>query len=218
MQYLFFDFDGTIADSHVGILNGVHYMVAQLGLPDLGDEVYRTFIGPSLSSSLIRTYPQLTEDEIKVAIKHYQKIYSETGIFEMRLFPGLIEVLTQLKGAGYSLNIASAKPEPMIDRIVAHFKLGEWFDGCYGATLDETVRGTKAQVLAYALENAGATPDASLMIGDTDSDIRGGQANHVETLGVTYGFGSRASLVAAGADLLIDRVDELPGAINQLLA
>ncbi|MCI1985178.1 MAG: HAD hydrolase-like protein [Lactobacillus sp.] len=217
MAQLFFDFDGTIADSEPGILHSIKYMVAKMQLPALSDPQYRTFIGPALNASLKRYYPQLSPAEIKQAILYYQELYSREAIFEVALYPGIKQALTTLQRSGYQLNIASAKPEPMVARLVAHFELGHFFNGIYGATLDESVRSTKAAVLAYGLAQSGADRQTSVMIGDRDTDMLGGYENHVPTLGVTYGFGDWQELTQAHASAVITSPSELPAGVDRVL-
>ena len=62
----------------------------------------------------------------------------------------------------------------------------------------------KADVIAYALETLGTEPDAAVMVGDRLHDIEGAHARGLPALGVTYGYGSRNELTAAGADALAD--------------
>ncbi|WP_225046786.1 HAD hydrolase-like protein [Lacticaseibacillus kribbianus] len=217
MKHLFFDFDGTIADSQRGIVDGIHHMIEASGLAPLDEATYLTFIGPSLTQSLHRYYPDLGDAAVRAAIRHYQDFYLDEGIFELEVYPGVTTALADLREAGYQINIASAKPEPMLAKILPHFDLSDYFDGVYGATIDESIRSTKAAVLAYALENAEALPEDSLMIGDRDNDMLGGAQNGTKTLGVLYGFGDAAELMNAGADAVIERPDELPGGVHKLL-
>lgn len=218
MKQLFFDFDGTIADSHRGIIHGIEYMLDQMHLPSLTEAEYRTFIGPSLTSSLKRYFPQMSDADCAQAVKHYQKLYAESAIFELDFYPGIQDVLGDLQTAGYRLNIATAKPEPMVDRIIEHFDLGHFFTGVYGATLDESIRSTKTAVLAYGLDKAQADAADSLMIGDRDTDMQGGLNNHVQTLGVTYGFGSAEELTKAHAAAIVETPQAIPAGISQLMA
>lgn len=134
------------------------------------------------------------------------------------LYPGIQDVLGDLQTAGYRLNIATAKPEPMVDRIIEHFDLGHFFTGVYGATLDESIRSTKTAVLAYGLDKAQADAADSLMIGDRDTDMQGGLNNHVQTLGVTYGFGSAEELKQAHAAAIVETPQAIPAGISQLMA
>lgn len=215
---VFFDFDGTLANSERGILISVKEMVRQLGLPQLTDAQYRTFIGPAMTANLRKYFPQLSEAQVVQGVAAYQKSYAQDGIFELEIYPGMISALEKLKMGGYRLNIASAKPEAVLTRILDRFKLDEFFDGVYGATVDERIRSRKADILAYGISQSGADPDRSVMVGDRYTDMNGGMENRVKTLGVTYGFGDAAELRASKATAIVSTPAELPVAISTLLA
>lgn len=217
MKQLFFDFDGTIVDSATGIVDSLQHAVSEVGLPQLTEDQYRLFIGPALSETFPKFYPDLTESTLMAAIKHFQAHYRAKGMFEMTVYPGVTTALDALAAAGYQLNIASAKPESMLATIIPNMHLSHYFTGVYGATDDEHVRSRKDQVLAYGLAKAQADPAFSLMIGDRDSDINGGSANGVKTLGVTYGFGSRAELMAAKATAIVPAPAALPAGVAKLI-
>lgn len=214
---LFFDFDGTIANSEQGIVNAIKYMVDQLNLPHLTDTEYRTFIGPTLTSSLNRYFPELTENQVITGVKAYQESYGDTGMFEMTLYPNIEHTLTQLKDAGFRLNVASTKTETVLTDVVEHFKLGHYFEGLYGATIDERDRSSKSAILAYGMQQSGAMANHTIMIGDRYTDMNGGTDNQVKTLGVTYGFGDAAELRAAEATAIVTTPLEIPDAVAELL-
>ncbi|WP_225353564.1 HAD hydrolase-like protein [Lacticaseibacillus thailandensis] len=206
---IFFDFDGTIADSERGIVDSIKYMVRQRRLKPLTDAQYRTWIGPSLTYSINQFYPELDAAGVDRAIESYRVYYEARGIFEADLYRGITDSLQALRADGFHTAVASSKPEAMVVRLVDHFDLGPLFDGVYGASMDEHTRVKKADVLAYAMRNQHALQDHSVMIGDRFTDIKGGQANGVKTLGVTYGFGDRQELVDAGANKVVDHPTQL---------
>lgn len=215
---LFFDFDGTIADSEQGIVNGIKYMIERLGVNELTPAQYRDWIGPSLAYSINKYFPKIDEPGVRHAIHLYQEYYTDKGIFELDLYKGVPETLAQLQGQGYTLAVASSKPELMIERIIDHFDMRQLFTGgLYGASMDERTRVTKTDVLAYAIQETGADKARSLMIGDRFTDIEGGRNNRVQTLGVTYGFGDRSELQQAGASRIIDVPVELGSAAKEIL-
>ncbi|MEE6716086.1 HAD hydrolase-like protein [Schleiferilactobacillus harbinensis] len=217
MTQLFFDFDGTIANSEQGIVAGIKYFVKKMQLTPLTNDQYRLFIGPTLSARMHQFYPTLDNTAVKQAIDLYQEYYADQGIFEMQIYPGVIPVLQQLHAAGFTMNVASTKPEAMIDRIVQHFDLNPYFSGLYGATMDESIRSSKTDVLAYALKEADAAASNSIMIGDRNTDMIGGRANGVPTIGVLYGFGDRSELSAAGADVIVSQPRDIPAGIEEIL-
>ncbi|EHO46212.1 haloacid dehalogenase-like hydrolase [Lentilactobacillus kisonensis F0435] len=217
MTDLFFDFDGTIADSEIGIVKSIKYSVNKMGLPDLSTDQYRKFIGPALITSFRKYYPDLSDGDVTSALRYYQEYYHKQGIFQLTIYPGILAELSTLNDAGYTLHIASAKPEPMINEISEHFGLGRYFDGEFGATSDEKTRVTKTAVLKYALEKANANPQQSVMIGDRDTDMLGGYNNKVKTLGVTYGFGDVPELAGAHASEIVDKPEQIQAGVSRLI-
>lgn len=212
---VFFDFDGTIANSERGIVHSVKKMVDDLRLPHLTDEQYRLFIGPTLADSLTKFFPSLSEKQVANGIAKYRAEYELHGMFDLQIYPGIETALMTLKTAGYQLNIASAKPEPVLQRIIDKFQLNDYFSGIYGAA-GEVNRVKKADILAYGIKTSGASRTNSVMVGDRYTDMIGGKANHVKTLGVTYGFGDTDELKASNATALVALPKEIPAGVAKL--
>ncbi|KRL10045.1 5-nucleotidase [Schleiferilactobacillus perolens DSM 12744] len=216
MTTIFFDFDGTIVDSQKGIVHGLKYMVEKLALTPLTADQYRLFIGPPLTDSLHQFYPELNDSAVVQAIRAYKEFYDQKGLYELQMYPGITDVLARLQAAGFSLNVASTKPTALIQRLAAHLQLDHYFTGLFGATEDERIRSSKTDILAYGLEKLGANPATSIMIGDRNTDMIGGKNNHVATIGVLYGFGSRTELTQAGASVIVAKPNDISGAVHQL--
>ncbi|KRK12623.1 haloacid dehalogenase-like family hydrolase [Lacticaseibacillus zeae DSM 20178 = KCTC 3804] len=216
MATLFFDFDGTVADSEAGIVAGLKYMVQDRGLRPLDNSAYVQFIGPALVDMLPKVWPELDDVEVKRAIDAFHHYYEEEGLYQAKLYPNFLDTMTELKQQGDQLYIASAKPETMLHRLVKHFSLDQYFAGAYGASDDEQTRVTKTDVLAYALKATQTDPAASVMIGDRANDMTGGLDNHVQLLGVTYGFGSAKELQDAGAKVLADKPEAIPEGLKKV--
>ncbi|ARY90839.1 MULTISPECIES: HAD hydrolase-like protein [Lacticaseibacillus] len=216
MATLFFDFDGTVADSEAGIVAGLKYMVQDRGLRPLDNSAYVQFIGPALVDMLPKVWPELDDVEVKRAIDAFHHYYEEEGLYQAKLYPKFLDTMTELKQQGDQLYIASAKPETMLHRLVKHFSLDQYFAGAYGASDDEQTRVTKTDVLAYALKATQTDPATSVMIGDRANDMTGGLDNHVQLLGVTYGFGSAKELQDAGAKVLADKPEAIPEGLKKV--
>jgi phosphoglycolate phosphatase len=107
-------------------------------------------------------------------------------------------VLAKLGQSGFRMYVATSKPRVFARRIIDHFALARYFQHVFGSELDGT-RVHKADLIAYALEQTGADPSHSLMIGDRSHDVLGAKANGVDAIGVTYGYGNSEELIAAGA-------------------
>ena len=130
-----------------------------------------------------------------------------------QLYPGILQTLQTLHDRGKTLYVATSKPEPFAKEMLANMGAAQYFSGIFGATFDGT-RHTKENVLRYALNMTGVTDlRACLMIGDRYYDVEGAQADGMQTLGVSYGFGHRQELEQAGAVSIADAPQEICGLV-----
>ena len=165
------------------------------------------FIGPPLVDSF-STFYGFSPEQARQAVERYREYFSRQGIFENELYPGIKELLEDLKRHGVRILLASSKPELYARKILEHFQLLPFFDFVAAATMDDT-RSKKTDVVRYALESCGISPDRAVMIGDRHYDIEGAKDNALESIGVLWGYGSREELSAAGATLLAESVPQL---------
>ena len=210
---ILFDLDGTLTDSKPGITTAFAYSLRHFGIeadPDTLDRV----IGPPLRDSF-REFYHLDEADIPEAIRIYREYYADRGWAENAPYPGIPELLAQLKSAGKRLFVATSKPERYSLRIIEHFGLAPYFDGVCGAPMDESSGNLKENVIAETLRRAGAgSTDGVVMVGDRHHDIYGAHLNCLPAIGVLYGYGGREELTAAGADYITQSVQSL-GALLQ---
>ncbi|MEO1621279.1 MAG: HAD hydrolase-like protein [Cyanobacteria bacterium J06632_3] len=208
---IFFDLDGTLTDSSLGIVNCICSALAELGQAAPPKASLKAFIGPPLRQTFSQLLATQDDQLIERAIYLYRKRFSEKGMFENRVYDGIPEVLAELKNAGKNLYVATAKPQQFAIQIVEHFGLADYFNGVYGPDLGGRFED-KGALLSHILSANGLVAEGSVMIGDRKSDILAAKANNVSSIGVTYGFGSYDELVSAGADAIC----EVPTEILQL--
>lgn len=202
----FFDLDGTITDSSLGITNSVVYALRKYGIEEKDYKKLCKFIGPPLTESFQKFYG-FSEEQAIEGVKFYREYYTVKGIYENRVYDGFEDVLKNLRKAGKRLVVATSKPEPFARTIIEYFHLDSYFDYIAGMELDGG-RGTKADVIQYALE-ACQIEDKSqvLMVGDREHDVLGAHKIGIDCLGVLYGFGTRKELEEAGADHIAETVE-----------
>jgi len=215
MKNLFFDFDGTIANTQEGVINALNYMAKELKMKNLGEDIYTKFIGPSLPDGLARYYPDFPKSRYQEAIKTYQAFYNTKGIYQLKLYDQMEETLAKLQSDGYKLYVSTVKPESLVKILVPHLGLDQYFSGVYGASDDETTRNTKKAILRYGMDDAGVFAADTLMIGYRMTDMEGGLENHTHTLGVLYGFGDKKELADSGAEHIVEHVTDIPAGVEQ---
>ena len=205
-QIVLFDLDGTLTESGIGITRSVAYALRKHGIEEPDQKKLDRFVGPPLIDGFIQFYG-FTADQARQAVDDFREYYAVKGIFENRVYDGVVPMLEGLKAAGVRCILATSKPEGYAMQIMERFGLMPYFDRVAGATMDEK-RTEKAEVIAYALE--GIPQDSRvLMVGDREHDILGARANGLDSVGVLYGYGSREELEAAGATYIAAAAEEI---------
>ena len=206
---ILFDLDGTLTDPGIGITASVSHALVRFGItPPHKSELYK-FIGPPLGESLMK-YFGMTKEESVLAIEYYREYFRVKGIFENEVYSGIPEMLKYLRDSGCRLLVATSKPEVFAVKILEHFGLAEYFDVIAGADL-EGKRGAKADVIRDALGRAGIKElSECIMVGDRLHDIEGAEQAGICSVGVLWGYGSRAELTAAGAKYIAENIGDIP--------
>lgn len=215
MKNLFFDLDGTLTDPAPGIGACFLHSARVLGHAELDAVDLRRFIGPPLRDAFAELLGTSDPARIEEAVRLYRDRFATVGLYENRVYPGVLEALRRLCAAGHRLSLVTSKPAEYAERIVDHFALRACIPRVYGAELSGQ-RSTKDELVAHALASEGLTPPRVCMIGDREHDVRGARAHAVVAIGVTWGYGCRAELEAAGADRVVDTLDELLAAVAAL--
>ena len=204
---LFFDLDGTLIDSAVGITRCVAHALTQMRQPVPPPHELRRWIGPALRTS----FTPLLRDPLRVeaAVAHYRDRFETHGWAEHEIYPGIGEAIERLHAAGHRLAVVTAKNEPHARKIIGHLPFGHCFDDVIGATADGRL-SHKPELIAEALQRLALTPDECWMIGDRHLDIEGARHHGMRNVGVLWGFGGEDELRQAGADRLAAAPEQLP--------
>lgn len=205
-QYILFDLDGTLTDPREGITKSVQYALRHMGIeePDLAK--LEPFIGPPLLESFTEYY-DFSMEQAREAVEYYREYFSETGVFQNRLFKGVPELLSSLKAHGKVIATASSKPEPFVRLILEHFQVDSYFDYICGGSMDES-RINKEDVIEELLRNRMQLPESEwnriLMVGDRRHDVEGAAKFGIPCLGLSMGFAAEGELEKAGAAAIAD--------------
>lgn len=224
-KYIFFDLDGTLTDSGEGIINSVIYALSRLGIIETDRKSLFKFIGPPLAESFMKYYG-FNEEKAFLAVEYFREYFKENGIYENKLYDFVPELLEKLKKSGKIIVLATSKPEALAKRNLEYFKINDYFSFVFGATYDST-RVKKTDVIKYAIneiendfKKQSETYENELykkqlnkkeiiMVGDREHDIIGAKENGIDSLGVSYGYGSVLELENAKANYIVEKVSDI---------
>lgn len=205
-RHILFDLDGTLTDSAPGITNAIIYARKKWGLDPGVNADYYKFIGPPMPQSFEQFWGFSHEDAVRF-LNDYREYFATVGLFENDVYPGIPALLQALKADGRRLYIATTKPTGFSQKIAEHFGFAGYFDMISGSDLKKT--NTKYTVIQRIREDLDIDIASAVMVGDRSHDVEGAHLHGIPCVGVTYGFGGREELAAAGADYIADSVSAL---------
>ncbi len=205
-QAILFDLDGTLVESGPGIINSIKTAFERMHRPVPSKEELRVFIGPPSRV----TFPKfgIPQEEVETAVSYYRERYWKKGQYECSIYPGIENLLEQLKAEGYRLFVATSKPEVTAKNMLDYLGLSNYFEVIAGATYDH-VREKKSQVIRYLFAEAEISASDAVLIGDTMFDVNGANEVGIPTICVSWGYGDEEEMLRAGAAAVVHSTEEL---------
>ena len=209
MKYktLIFDLDGTLIDPALGTVRCMNYALTTFDYMARPAHEITALIGPPLENALQTLSGEDDIIKIQRLVDAYRERYGEFGIAENTVYPGIVDLLEELKSKGIPLGVCTSKLEQNALKILNEFNLIEYFDFVSGAS-GKTFKERKADQLAGLLKS-GTVDSNALMIGDRAIDIEAAAENSLKGCGVLWGYGERDELEKAKPELLIKDPAEL---------
>ncbi len=206
-KYIIFDLDGTLSDSKEGITKSVQYALKKVGIIEENLENLEHFVGPPMLEQYINVYGMDKEKALET-LGYYRERYTPIGIYETQRYPGIIEILDAIKDKGLKIGMATSKPENMAEEVTRYLEIYDYFDIICGADLHGP-RQTKEDVLNKVFENTYFVKDESVLVGDTKYDIEGANKVGIDSVGVSWGTGTKEEMMDKGAKAVFDTYETL---------
>lgn len=210
MRYeaILWDLDGTLLDTLTDLWNSVNAALSSNGLPLRSREEVVAFVGNGIRVLIERAVPEncdaaTLEATFAAFCAHYEAHCRDNT----RPYDGILPLLRRLSAAGVRSGIVSNKAAFAVEQLAAeHFP--NLVTVALGAT-EHRRRKPAPDMVEAALTQLNVPPERVLYIGDSEVDVATAAAAGLDSVLVTWGFRTRAQLVAAGARRLVDTVAEL---------
>ncbi len=206
-EHVVFDLDGTLIDSRADLAQAVNHMLRTLRLPQLSVETVTGYIGEGARMLVKRALGPEHEHRLEEGLTIFMAYYGAHLLEHTQLYPGIAEMLRQLKQDAVVLSVLSNKPTAMSRAILNGLGVLSLFDAVLGGDSFSTRKPDPAG-LEHVRRRAGTSPHKLLVVGDSMIDLRTARAAGLDFCGVSWGFG-RAGLKAAGAQRIITNPADL---------
>jgi len=212
-QAVLFDLDGTLCDSAPDMAAAVDLTLEQTGLQPAGLDKVRGWVGDGVAALVERALRdaggQNPEPEaLASATAMFLEAYQSRLCVDSKLYPGIQQLLKTLKDRDIALGVVTNKPAAFTEPLLEALGIATFF----GSTISgDTCAERKPHPLPVltALEELGAAPARSAMIGDSPNDALSARAAGTSALLMTWGYNVGVDLKSLDTDGLFDDADSL---------
>lgn len=221
LKAILFDLDGTLLDTLEDLAVAVNKALADESMLPLPIERYRMLVGSGARNLMIRAVTQssglepgkLSTQLIDRLLESFRHAYADCWACKTRPYPGIMEMLEQLRCSGLQMAVISNKPDEFTRQITRQFFPEDVFQVVYGKHPDWPLKPDPALALEIC-RVLGVEPVETALVGDSGSDMETAVRAGMLPVGVLWGFRDADELKTGGAKHLVERPDDL----SQILA
>ncbi len=222
---IIFDLDGTLVDSEADLAEAVNAALRSCGRSVLPLAQIGAYIGDG-AATLIRRSLEATGgvDEVLAAdaLAYFLQFYREHLLDHTRVYPGVLESLQKIREHAPHLPMAvlTNKPVGPSRRICDALGITPYLFANYGgdsfATKKPNPEGLLYLIAEAATKFLKVTARQTVLVGDSDVDVRTARAAGTRSIGCEYGY-ARSAMLAARPDRVVRHACDLPDALRVLI-
>jgi phosphoglycolate phosphatase len=214
-----FDLDGTLVDTAPDLINALNFVLDREGLPPVPLAAARNMIGAGARKLIERGLEvegrTVTVGELDRMTRGFIDYYAEHIADESRPFDGLEAALDDLERRGYRFAVCTNKLEWLSKLLLDRLGITRRFAAICGADTFGVAKPDPA-ILHQTIARAGGQSPASVMVGDSGTDIGAARRAGIPVVGVSFGY-TDVPIAELKPDRLIGHMMELPEAVESLL-
>jgi len=208
---IMFDLDGTLVDSRKDVAFALNLALEEMGVPTKEPEEIYPKIGGGMHNLLRGTLPPTRDDLVECGVDLFWDFYKDHILDSTVTYPGVYRMLEEL--GGRKLAVVTNKPYNHTHKVLIGLDMDRYFLSVQGWKTGLNVKPAP-DLLLRAMEDAEASPESTLMVGDSMADIMSARQAGVRVCSVGYGYGNPDRLKEAGPDYFAGSVGDIKGIID----
>lgn len=203
-----FDLDGTLLNTLEDLKTSCNYALKQAGMAERTIEEVRQFVGNGVKLLMERAIPDgLSNPKFEEVYETFLKHYSVHSLDTTKPYPGVMEMLKELRQRNKHLAIVSNKFYDATRELCAHF-FGEYVSISIGERGD-LCKKPAPDMVTEAFKQLGVSKENAVYVGDSDVDIATAKNSNLPCISVLWGFRDKDFLIAHGGTTFIDKPQNL---------
>ena len=208
---LVFDWDGTLVDSIERIVSSLQFASKQVTDINISDTQARNVIGLGLMEAIEKLHPELDSQQHSASLTNIAETYRQHYLHDNQipapLFAGVNKLLDELRENGYTLAISTGKSRIGLEMSINEHLLSDYFatTRCAG----ENKSKPHPEMLHEILSELNFSADQTVMIGDSEHDMKMANNADMPCIGVTHGVHDATILKKYKPLTCLDNITEL---------
>lgn len=204
---ILFDVDGTLCDPGKSMIECARYALSKFDIHETDEANLHRLIGPPLEHAFRDSYG-FDEGQANQAAVYFRDMMQREGIQLYEVYPGIPELLSELKQMGKKLGVVTSKIDHIAKETLEKTGLIDYFE--FVSAQQPNVVVKKEEILTKALSELQVSDVSTVvMVGDRRHDIEAAKAVGVDSIGVLWGYGHRNELEIEGPTRIVANIDEL---------
>lgn len=218
MSVLVFDLDGTLVSSMKDLVATLNAVLDNAGHGTVPQDKVANMVGMGAKVLLQRGLDYLeiawSDETITPLYEDFLEYYAANIAVHTRPFDGVVPALDRFRADGWKLAVCTNKTERLTLPLLAALNMTDHFDAVVGGDTF-AVSKPHAEPVLGAIKRAGGTPEGSIMIGDSVTDIKAARAAGIPVVAVDFGY-TPVPVSELGPDRIISHFDDLADAVADL--
>ena len=217
-EMVLIDVDGTLVDSVPDLAYCVDQMMIELGLPERGDQRVRQWVGNGVERLVKRSLINRLDGEPDEALYNkalpvFEALYRENTSKRSRLYRGVNEALDFLKSTGVRMGCVTNKASQFTLPLLQDLGVHDYFEVVICGDMVERKKPDPMPLLQAAIQLE-TEARASMMLGDSMSDVKAARAAGFQIVCMSYGYNHGEDIRDYSPDAVIDSMDEIKGIVD----
>lgn len=204
MKTIIWDLDGTLMDTLQDLHEAVNHALAQFGMPQRTLEQIRWSVGNGVRKLVILSVPEGENNrQFEAVFAEFKRYYMVHCQDHTGLYPGIAELLKELKQNGVRMAVVSNKLQSGVDELY-----NVWFKDTIEVAVGERPemqRKPAPDMVNFALKQLNIDKENAVYIGDSDVDLATAHNSGLPCISVLWGFRDKAFLEQHGATCFAEK-------------
>ena len=203
-----FDLDGTLLDTLKDLQEGTNYALRVNGMPERTLDEIRRFVGSGARKLIERVIPGHEKEGVfEKVMEDFNFYYKEHCKDHTQPYPGIAELLHELKQNGYALGVVSNKPDFAVQELIP-----DYFPDTFASVTGErkgVAKKPAPDLIWEAVKKLNVAKDEAVYVGDSEVDLEAANNAGLPCISVAWGFKGREFLERHNAAIIVESPEEI---------